>query len=267
MDPQNEPFPVPVTRNVGGFQMQEIQLINYPPFVDIRPEGMDRSNVIVASLPAVTLNWASPVTVDSQKNAGREVVTLLQSSPNSWLRASTDVQPNLEAYPELGFPIEGEQTSYPLAVAIRGQFESFFKGRQMPPAEAEAGETSPAADQADLATIDQSPETARLVVVGSSEFLNDTVFQISSRLSGDRFLNSLQLLQNAVDWSVEDLDLLAIRARGVQTRLLKPLEEAQQSMWEIASYAFAVVAVGAIGLLWAARRRRERPMQLSKVSE
>lgn len=267
MDPQNEPFPVPVVRDVGGFQVQEIQLINYPPFVDVRPEGMDRTNVIVASLPAVTLNWASPVMADSQKSADREVSVLLQSSPNSWLRSSSDVQPNLDAYPELGFPIEGEQKPYPLAVAMRGQFDSFFKGRQMPPAEAESGETSSPVDSASVATIDQSPATARLVVLGSSEFLNDTVFQISSRLSGDRFLNSLQLLQNAVDWSVEDLDLLAIRARGAQTRLLKPMEEAQQSMWEIASYAFALLAVGAIGLLWAARRRRERPMSLLKAGE
>ncbi|MEZ4682296.1 MAG: hypothetical protein R2932_49635 [Caldilineaceae bacterium] len=30
MDDQNQPFPVPVQRSVGGMQVQEIQAINFP---------------------------------------------------------------------------------------------------------------------------------------------------------------------------------------------------------------------------------------------
>ncbi|MEJ2748366.1 MAG: GldG family protein [Anaerolineae bacterium] len=41
MDTQNQPFPVPVVRQVGNAQVQEIQAVNYPFFVDIRPDGMD----------------------------------------------------------------------------------------------------------------------------------------------------------------------------------------------------------------------------------
>jgi ABC-2 type transport system permease protein len=68
LDPQNEPFPVQVNRNVGGLQVQEIQAMNYPFFVDVRADGMDRQSPILGNLPAVTLNWASPVVVDEEKN-------------------------------------------------------------------------------------------------------------------------------------------------------------------------------------------------------
>ena len=58
MDPQNEPFPVAVNRNVGGTQVREIQAISYPFFVDVRNSGMDKNSPVVANLSAVTLHWA-----------------------------------------------------------------------------------------------------------------------------------------------------------------------------------------------------------------
>ena len=96
-----------------------------------------------------------------------------------------------------------------------------------------------------------------------SDFLNDTVFTISSQMSMDRYLNSLQLVQNTVDWSVEDLDLLEIRTRGTYARVLDSLTENEQSLWEFGNYAFALLALVAIGAWWATRRRSEQPMQLS----
>ncbi len=275
MDPQNEPFPVRVARNAGGFQVQEIQAINYPFFVDVRPNAMDSKSPMLAGLPAVTLNWVSPVVVDEAKNADRTVTTLLSSSPGSWLRTDTNVEPDLQLYPDLGFPVEGQPESYPLAVAVQGSFESYFKGKESPLAQA-----TPAADagQPDLAapagpdnqpqtsntvgTVESSPDTARLVVIGSAEFLNDIVFNISRNLTADRYLNSLQFAQNAVDWSVEDLDLLTIRSGGAASRLLNPLSESQQSFWEIANYVIALLAVVGLGAVWGWRRRNEKPIDL-----
>src|SRR5690606_20903223 len=84
MDPQNEPFPVVVNRQVQGFQVQEYQAIPYPFFVDVRPEAMDRENVVASNLAAVTLNWASPVVLDEAANAGRTTSVLLRSTDASW---------------------------------------------------------------------------------------------------------------------------------------------------------------------------------------
>ena len=260
MDPQNEPFPLPVTRNVSGFQVQEIQALDYPFFVDIRSDGMDSSSPIVANLQAVTLNWVSPITVDEEKNAEREVQVLLQSSANSWLTTDTTIAPNSDLYPETGFPGGDAWDSYPLAVSAQGVFESYFRGKPIPEPASDSTEgatTAPAAG-----TIESSPETARLVVVGSGEFVDDVVLQISTSLSGDRYINSLQLVQNAVDWSVEDLDLLAIRSRGTVTRVLDANVEEQQTFWEGLNYVLALFSLVAIGVIWNVQRRNEQPMEL-----
>jgi ABC-2 type transport system permease protein len=68
MDLQSDAFPVTVARNVGGIQVQEIQAVDYPFFIDIRPEGMDLESLIVSNLPAVTMNWASPIELNLEKN-------------------------------------------------------------------------------------------------------------------------------------------------------------------------------------------------------
>jgi ABC-2 type transport system permease protein len=113
-----------------------------------------------------------------------------------------------------------------------------------------------------VGTLEKSPETARLVVIGSGEFLNDIVFQLSSSLTRDRYLNSLQFLQNTVDWSVEDLDLLSIRSRGTSARVLEQLTLDEQWRWEVGNYVVAVVALVAIGIIWRTRQQNEQPMEL-----
>ena len=269
LDPQNEPFPIAVSRTVGGVPVQELQSIDYPYFVDVRGDGMTSGNPMISNLPAVTLNWASPVNVDETANTGREVTTLLQSTADSWTSPDTNIQPDQETYPEYGFPPGETRASQPLAVSIIGSFSSFFAGKESP-LTAQAAATDPAQAQAQptpalpaTGTIEQSPETARLVVIGSGDFLNDTVFTISSQLAPDRYLNSLQFVQNAVDWAVEDLDLLTIRSRGTSSRVLDSLQPDEQSRWEFANYGFALVALVIIGLWWASRRRAEQPMTLS----
>lgn len=271
MDLQNEPFPVQVDRNVEGFQIREIQAINYPFFVDVRPDGMDQQSSILSNLPAVTMNWVSPVVVDEQKNAERTVTTLLKSSPGSWLRTDTNIQPDLQTYPDVGFPVEGEQASHVLAVSVQGTFESYFKDKPSPltdtvetdPAAALGPSPTPTAGPVNtIGTIESSPETARLVVIGSAEFLNDFVFNLSANLTRDRYLNSIQFMQNSVDWSVEDLDLLNIRSRGTSARVLAPLTESEETFWEGANYVLALLAVVGIGVVWYMRRRNEQPMEL-----
>jgi ABC-2 type transport system permease protein len=273
MDPQNEPFPVTVNRQVQGFQVQELQAIPYPFFVDVRPDNMDRQNPVSSNLAAVTLSWVSPVVLDEAKNAGRNTSVLLKSSEGSWLRTDTNIQPDLQLYPDYGFPVEGEQKSYPLAVSIQGRFDSFFADKPSPwtteaepDQEAASPTVQPTADASTQppAVIENSPDTARLLVVGSAEFVDDLVLQISSSLGGQRYLNNLLFMQNAVDWSVEDLDLLTIRARGDNVRVLEPLSQQQESGWEIANYAVALLSLLGVAFVWRWRRRHEKPLALKQ---
>ncbi|MGC9520675.1 MAG: Gldg family protein [Anaerolineae bacterium] len=270
LDRQNEPFPLPVVRQVGNYQVQEIQALDYPMFVDVRSDGMAEGNPIVAGLTAVTLNWASPIEVDVAKNADRDVTVLMKSSPESWLREDFNIQPDFELYPETGFAQISETRPYTLAVAVQGSFESYFKDQPSPleVAEEEVGEGTPTPEPIITAgTIEQSPETARLVIISSREFVDDVILELSQTMSGNRYLNNLKLVQNAVAWAVEDTDLLSIRSRGTESRVLIPLEESEQSFWEGANYVLALLSVVGIAAVSSVRRRNEMPIELLPPEE
>jgi len=272
MDAQNEPFPVPVARQAGNYQVQEIQALDYPMFVDVRSDGMAKDNPIVSGLPALTLQWVSPITVDPEKNATRDVEVLLTSSAQSWTQSDFNIQPNFDLYPEMGFAEMSSTQPYTLAVSARGSFESYFKGKPSPSdassADAASAEEAAAAQTpATVGTIEVSPDTARLVVIGSVEFVDDVVLKLSSTMSGERYLNNLQFLQNAVAWTIEDLDLLSIRSRGTAARVLIPMAENEQSFWEAVNYVLALVSVVAIAAVAGMRRRSEVPLALVPLDE
>ena len=265
LDTQNRPFPVPVTRNVSGFQVQEMQAIPYPFFVDVRSDKMDAQSPIVNGLPSLTLNWVSPVLVDETKLGGRTATTLLFSSADSWTAANPSVQPDFETHGELGFPVSAEIGSQPLAVAMQGRFTSYFADKEIPTVTTTNEDGSSSETPIPATTIRESAETARLIIFGSSTFLADDILNLSAQFSQEVAVNNVQLVQNSVDWSVEDLDLLGIRTRGTATRVLAPLEVEQQRLWEYGNYAFALLAL--LALYFAYRGGQEEPMQLPKPQQ
>lgn len=272
LDTQNASFPITVARNVGGFTVNEIQALPYPQFVDVRQDAMLQNSPITAGLSSVVLNWASPITLDAEANAARTVSTLLQSSSSSWITTDSAIEPNLALYPDYGFPVGSEQKSYPLAVAVTGSFTSYFKDRTLPLTQADTasdamGDSSATADSGAAQTdptgfVATSPDSARLVVVGSSEFLNDNLFQLASRMGQDRSASNVQFVQNAVDWFAQDTGLSTIRARGASSHLLRPLEPEEQSRWEIFNYAFTLILLVGLGVVWQLRKRGEKPIPL-----
>lgn len=246
MDPQNESFPT----TVQSGSILQIRAVDYPYFVDVRRDGMSRTHPITSSLEAVTLNWASPLTVDGALAAGRQVDVLLRSTVEAWTIEQPSAQPDFDSFPNTGFAAGDDRQEWPLAVTVTGRFDSAF-----------AASGPPGEDAADRRSmIDASPDDTRLVVFGSGEFLNDTIMSLSASLHGERYRNSLQALQNAVDWAVEDLDLLGIRSEGAVTRLLLPIDDAAERAWEVVNYVVVALLLAGVGIVWWMRRRGERPM-------
>ncbi|MDA1190835.1 MAG: Gldg family protein, partial [Candidatus Poribacteria bacterium] len=271
MDTQNTPLATPVTRQMGAIQVQEIRSVDYPFFVDVRADGMDKKSPITANLPAFTLNWASPLEIDEAAKAKRQIQIIAHTTENAWLHTGLELQPNFEQYPEGGFPTSSDKRTYDLVVAAQGVFESYFKDKPSPFDAPDDTNSSPDDAESEalaqaFGLLEESPPTARLVVIGSSEFMNDPILNLSSQLTRDLYMNNLQFMQNVVDWSVEDLDLLTIRSGGSSARILKPLEEGEQTRWEITNYAVALLALGVIGTVWYVRRKREKPMILPEAA-
>jgi ABC-2 type transport system permease protein len=269
LDTQNQPFPVFISRDAGGGAVvQEVQAVDYPFFVDVRPNNMAANNPIATSLPAVMLSWVSPVELNQELNTDREATVLMRSSANSWVQTDTNVLPNYDLYPDTGFPAVAEHQAYPLAVSLHGRFTSYYKdnpspfesGSEQAPLLDETGAPQPPPQP--LNTITESPDSSRLVVIGSSAFVEDTVLNLAGFLNQNNVTNNLQFVQNVVDWSVEDLDLLAIRGRGTATRVLIPMSEQQQASWEVANYVIALVALIVVYVSWRRRTQNEKPLVL-----
>jgi ABC-2 type transport system permease protein len=131
LDPQNTPFPIPVPRNLGGFMVEEIQMLDYPYFPDLRGEGLGKAPGIASGLGQLTLNWASPLALDAGRQQGRTVTELLRSSPGAWTDPSPAIQPDFSRGP-LGFAVGKDRGAKTLGVAVEGRFDSLFAGRPSP---------------------------------------------------------------------------------------------------------------------------------------
>jgi ABC-2 type transport system permease protein len=81
-------------------------------------------------------------------------------------------------------------------------------------------------------------------------------------LTQDYVVNNLRLLQNAVDWSVEDTDLLSIRSRGSATRVLIPMDANQQTIWEISIYVIEAILLIGLYAFWQIRKRKNMSISI-----
>lgn len=258
LDPQNSALPVPVTRYLGPIPVQEIRMLPYPHFPDVRGDGLNRDNPITSGLGQLAVNWASPITIDEEKNKGRKVVRLLSSSPESWTSDSLDVVPNYRIHAKTGFPASDDRSSHLLAAAVEGRFDSFFKDKESPLAKtAETKQKDEKGEKEDekvniTGVIDRSPESARIILVAANGFASDEVLTLVSEGMRSLYSKPLEFVQNAVDWSLEDRGLLSIRSRGQFARTLLPLERNSQMFWEYVNYGLALA--GLFGV-WIWRRR------------
>lgn len=276
MDMQNMPFPIPVSRNVGGFQLQDVRMLDYPYFVDIRGPGLNEDSLITADLHQLTMTWASPISVDNDKQKQRTVTELIRSSEGSWLSSSRDIMPKVDANGVTPYRPEGEQNSHLLGVISEGRFDSFFVGKNSPlltqkqedQNSATAEETAQQPESGDAieisSIIEKSSNSARIILFSSNDFMRDRINGVLSSTAGSQYLNTMQLMANTLDWSLQDSGLLSIRSRGHFNRTLPPMDRGQQSLWEYLNYILAVLALVVVALVrrFSKQNKRRQYQQL-----
>ncbi|PID72418.1 MAG: ABC transporter permease [Desulfobulbus propionicus] len=273
LDPQNASLPVPVQRQIGPLTVNEIQMMPYPHFPDIRGAGMNADNPVTANLGQLTLNWASPLLVDKEKNHNRKVEELLHSSPKTWTSDVLNILPDYDRYPDSGFSRSDAESSELLAVAVSGGFTSFFEGKQSPllskkdesqPLQAELQGAEEREEETKeepqiSGVIKRSSDSARLILISSNSFASDKVISLMSQGSGTPYLKGVDFLQNAIDWSLDDQGLMSIRSRAQFARMLVPMGQSAKLFWEYLNYGLALAG---LGLVWGwrswGRKRRQR---------
>ncbi len=283
LDPQNSPFPIPVERNLGGYKVQQIQLLDYPYFIDARQDGLAQKKAPTTGLDQLTVSWASPIKIDDAKGKDHNVVRLIESSPDSWTSDSLDAVPDFKNHPQLGFAEGKERGRQLVGAMMEGQFKSFFAGKSSPLArdakpeekkdKADAGKDAKSEDKADkdkkpsiTGVIDRSPESARIILVGSSTFLSDDILNLSSSIGQTQYLAPLTFAQNAVEWSLEDRGLLSLRSRGGQfSRTLEPMSASMEAFWEYLNYGLALLGLGIVYLVRRFTREASRRRYLAML--
>ncbi len=257
LDPQCAALAIPTTRFLGGRPIQEIRMLDYPFFLDLRRSGMTEQEGLLGDLLQVTVPWASPIRIQESEDQDTTPQTLefLKSSSLSWSSASRDISPR---GPELGgyHPVGAEQQQT-VGTLSQGRFTSYFKNRSTP--DLETGSVQ---------VLEHSPESAKLVLISSNDLIRDEVIALLSSAQGSNYLNSLQLLSNLVDWAFDEGNLSSIRARGHFNRTLPPLDRQQQLFWEYLNYGLVLMALlGLAGATKLAERRRKRRFQVMMDSK
>jgi ABC-2 type transport system permease protein len=274
LDPRNSAFPIPVTRHMGSFRFQQMEMIDYPYFPELRGDNsLNQNNPITADLNRVTMAWASPISIDKAAIGQRKVTELLHSSDRAWTSASRDVMPQIDASGHSTFTPNGQRGRQLLGVIEQGHFTSYFAGQKSPlvtqTEDAAVGNKDKGkADQNSVidSVIERSPESARIILFSSSDFVSDRVMRMIGASNGSQYLGGVQLLANAVDWSLEDQSLLSIRSRGHFNRTLPPMAEQQQFYWETGNYLIAIVLLAALAALQYYRRRRQQHRYLETLA-
>ncbi|RME60219.1 MAG: hypothetical protein D6780_03740, partial [Candidatus Dadabacteria bacterium] len=195
-------------------------------------------------------------------------VWLLKSSQDSWTTKSLKIIPDTRMYGPLGFPQEGELKPRVLAVMAEGSFNSYFAGKENPllaekkkekkkdkkDKEKEDDKKSAkkksskekeeeSIDLESSIVLDKSPSSSRIFLYASNEFVTDDTLRILASLESSRYLNSLNLISNTIDWALEDRALLKLRGRAHFARALKNLSKADTKFYEYLNYGIALLLV------------------------
>jgi ABC-type uncharacterized transport system involved in gliding motility auxiliary subunit len=223
-----------------------------PIFTDINAE-----HVITRNVPMMAFPLASSITIEpaALENEALVVTELVRSEPEAVVRKNVSILD----YETLATPDEKDETPgvVSVAVAVVGPLPSFFSDKEKP----EAGPSSNPSEAfaADYTPAKTASDGARIVVVGSGEFMFPNPRSgFSRQYSG---LGALFLL-NTIDWLVQDEDLITIRAKGIPS-VLEGVESEDHATYQIANAVGVPVVFVMFGCaLWFVRRERRRSLTL-----
>ena len=278
LDERNIPVPVPSHQRVGNMVIQSNVLKPYPPIVMVQGMGKHPLGRGVAEKRFV-LPFSAPLELDKAALGDNEATELAWSSPGSWKMDGSFflLNPTQEFTPPWGREMEeaitkaeqagddasikearekikkardekgppkgaGRERGFGLVYAVHGKFKSFFAGKPLPDG-VKAGSQ----------TIAESQDKTQILVVGNSYFLQDNFFAPGNQL----------FLQNAVDWLLQDPDLMGIRARTVRSPPLKKIEGGTKELVRYGNVLGVPLLLIGFGIgRWMWRRRKKATASL-----
>jgi len=218
------------TQVLGQIMWQVME--KYPYWITVSGQYVAKDNPITARFNGLDLYWASPLEIVAKGNTRAEV--LASTTPEGW----TANQEPFDTYPRggpllLAQPHENKG-SYPLAVSLRGELASYFKGKAIPTREGE---------KRDWKSIVEQTKDARIIVVGDADFASDLLQFTEASYNMD-------FLANAVQWLGNSEDLLSIKTRTARDTRLNRIQDPAQRLRAVLStelITLVLVPLGVIG--------------------
>jgi len=209
LDQRADTFRFPIVE--PGGTKAELTDLTYPLFVVVPPSQRRGSTPFGRNVDDVVVPWASPISVAD----GARALAVLSSSADSWVQETAAALPDTKKYPGPGFasrPGDSAKGPFTLAAVLAGPFVSHFDRSK------------------------RSSDAARLLVVGSADFVSDYGQLTGKQLATSRrYLNNVVFIHDAIDWALSDGRLLEIRDRPRPPDL--DVAAGNGGVWQAAGFA------------------------------
>ncbi len=190
--------------------------VPYPAIPIVTFDEEEQKQPVLFRLDQAMLPFTSTLSLTNALSGdkGVDVRTLARSSDNSW---AID-QDNLSLTPRnpRDWPSDGPSGPFPLIVAVSGKLPSAF-----PSNAAMSSNGSDHPSHSDITAPDTAVKKVRVLVMGSSMFLQDALVGKPEQWRSGEMPPNLSLGLNAVDWLAQESDLIAIRAKNVEPPALR----------------------------------------------
>lgn len=227
---------------VGG--QSQIQMVPWLFFPIIMPVS---NHPLVKNLEGIKTEFIS--TIDTIAVEGLNKQILLETSPfNRTIKVPNVISFSMiEQTPD---PQQFRSHPKPVCVLVEGKFTSVFKNRPMP-------------DGFPASVFKESGKEGKLIVFSDGDILKNQLGQDGSayplgfdRYTGQSFGNKTFLL-NVVDYLTSDADLIGLRSKEIQLRLLdKGKLKAQKLTWQLINTILPVALLIFFGIFQNIYRKR-----------
>jgi gliding-associated putative ABC transporter substrate-binding component GldG len=227
----NEKFNVPVT---SGTRTRQVA-INYPliPVTTL----INHDHLLGRELHRAVLPFASSVAFADELRPGLEGDILISTSKESGAIASLrHIRPDA-----FRVTAPGERPGpHPVALTLTGRLTSFFMDQPVPPPEGMVPDDPRFKSDPTQTIVDGAP--SRILLVASTDFM----------------ANNLPFMLNAVDWMLDDPELMGIRSKFSPAQPMTRPEDMQVIGYRAAILGFPLLLLAGLGLLMALITRRRR---------
>lgn len=220
----------------------------------------DDPHPISSNLDPVHFDFVSSLDTVGENPLVKKTVLLASSELSLERKAPVRVSANI-AELDLEYFKNGPHQSYPLAVLLEGEFYSNFRGR-LPD------------------TLMRNPEFAfrekslptRMIVIGDGDIIRNKVMPVQGGLAPfplgfDRYANRViydnkEFLMNAVNYLLDDPELISVRSRTIELRKLDAaLIREQRNLIQFINVAVPIAIVVALGIAVVYIRKRKYSKQ------